>query len=118
MAIGNRVHPALETAALLREKGIDAGVINARFVKPLDTALIDEALKKSPRLVTVEDNALCGGFGSAVAGYLTAQSQPFELLRLGLPDEFVEHGKVNLLQEQLGLSAEKMAKKIQHWSKL
>ena len=118
VAIGNRVHPALETAALLREKGIDAGVINARFVKPLDTALIDEALKKSPRLVTVEDNALCGGFGSAVAEYLTAQSQPFELLRLGLPDEFVEHGKVNLLQEQLGLSAEKMAKKIQHWSKL
>ena len=117
VAIGNRVHPALEAAQLLKEKGIDAGVINARFVKPLDSAVIDEALQVSPRLVTVEDNALCGGFGSAVAEYLTGQDKPFHLLRLGLPDEFVEHGKVAQLYEQLGLTPEKMAEEIQHWSK-
>ena len=116
-AIGNMVHPSLEAAALLKEKGIDAGVINMRFVKPLDTQILDEALKNSPQLITVEDNALCGGFGSAVAEYVTAQKKPFELLRLGLPDEFVQHGKVTLLQEQLGLTPQKMADKIHDWSK-
>ena len=116
VAIGNRVHPALEAAELLKEKGLDAGVINARFVKPLDTEILDEALKVSPRIVTVEDNALCGGFGSAVAEYLTGQDKPFHLLRLGLPDEFVEHGKVSQLFEQLGLTAQKMAEKILDWS--
>ena len=117
VAIGNRVHPALETAELLKAKGIDAGVINARFVKPLDTEILDEALKVSPRIISVEDNALCGGFGSAVAEYLTRQEKPFHLLRLGLPDEFVEHGKVGQLYEQLGLTPEKMAEEILNWSK-
>ena len=117
VAIGNRVHPALEAAALLKDKGLDAGVINARFVKPLDTEILDEALKVSPRIVTVEDNSLCGGFGSAVAEYVTGQDKPFRLLRLGLPDEFVEHGKVGQLYEQLGLTPEKMAEQILNWSK-
>ena len=116
LAIGNMVHPALHASQLLEQKGIAAGVINARFVKPLDTKIIEQALAISPRLVTVEDNALCGGFGSAVAEYLTGQEKPFKLLRLGLPDKFVEHGKVSLLQDQLGLTAEKMAEKIHKWS--
>lgn len=116
-AIGNMVHPALETAELLKEKGVDAGVINARFVKPLDTDILNEALKKSSLVVTMEDNALCGGFGSAAAEYLTQQSKPFRLLRLGLPDEFVEHGKAALLHEQLGLTPQHMAEKILKWSK-
>ncbi len=116
-AIGNMVHPALETAELLKEKGVDAGVINARFVKPLDTDILNEALKKSPLVVTMEDNALCGGFGSAAAEYLTQQNKPFRLLRLGLPDEFVEHGKAALLHEQLGLTPQHMAEKILKWSK-
>lgn len=117
VAIGNRVYPALETARLLEKKGLHAGVINARFVKPLDTAILDEALTHSPRIVTLEDNSLCGGFGSAVAEYLTGQDRAFELLRLGLPDEFVEHGKVAQLQEQLGLMPEQMAEKILLWSR-
>ena len=116
-AIGNMVHPALQAAELLAKQGIDTGVINMRFVKPLDTQILAEAVKRSPRIVTVEDNALCGGFGSAIAEYLTAQDKPFQLLRLGLPDEFVEHGKVTLLQEQLNLTAQTMAKKISTWSK-
>ena len=117
VAIGNRVYPSLETARLLEKKGLHAGVINARFVKPLDTAILDEALTHSPRIVTLEDNSLCGGFGSAVAEYLTGQDRAFELLRLGLPDEFVEHGKVAQLQEQLGLTPEQMAEKILLWSR-
>lgn len=116
LAIGNRVHPAQEAAQLLREKGLDAGVINMRFVQPLDTTIIKEALKHSPRLVTVEDNVLAGGFGSAVAEFLTDKQAEFKLLRLGYPDEFVEHAKSAQLYRAYDLDAEGMAKKILNWT--
>lgn len=114
-AIGNRVHPALKAAQLLEEKGVHCGVINMRFVKPLDTAILDEALKISPRLVTVEDNSLVGGFGSAVAEYTADKQTACKLLRLGIPDKFVEHGKSAQLYEQLNLNAEKIAEQILNW---
>lgn len=116
-AIGNRVHPALKAAQLLEEKGLHCGVINMRFVKPLDTAILDEALKTSSRLVTVEDNSLIGGFGSAVAEYTADKQTPCRLLRLGIPDAFVEHGKSSQLYDQLGLNAEQIAEKILNWTK-
>lgn len=115
LAIGNRVHPALQTAAALAEKGIDCGVANMRFVHPLDTHLIDEALKLSRRIVTVEDNILAGGFGSAVAEYVSDKQADFKLLRFGIGDEFVEHGKVSQLYDQLGLNAEEMTQHILKW---
>ena len=117
LAIGNRVHPAMQTAQALAEKGVDCGVINMRFVHPLDTQLIDEALKLSRRLVTVEDNMLAGGFGSAVAEYLADKRADFKLLRLGIGDEFVEHGKVAKLYDRLGLNAEQMTQHILKWNK-
>ena len=117
LAIGNRVHPALDAARLLAGQGIKAGVINMRFVKPLDTALIDDALKHSPYLVTVEDNVLAGGFGSAVAEYLADKQADFKLLRLGYPDKFVEHGKSALLYAQYDLDAQHQADKILNWLK-
>jgi len=117
LALGNRVHPAEKAAEILAEKGIKAGVVNMRFVKPLDTAAIDEALKNSQYIVTVEDNALAGGFGSAVAEYLADKQTAFKLLRLGYPDEFVEHGKSTLLYAQYNLDAEHQAEKILNWMK-
>lgn len=115
LAIGNRVYPALKAAETLAEKGVDCGVANMRFARPLDTGLIDEALTLSPRLVTVEDNMLAGGFGSAVAEYLTDKQADFKLLRLGIGDEFVEHGKVAQLYDQLGLNAGQMTDHILKW---
>ena len=115
LALGNRVYPAVKAAEILREKGVDAGVINMRFIKPLDTGLIDEALKRSSKLVTVEDNMLAGGFGSAVAEYLEDAGKKAHLLRLGIQDEFVPHGKSALLYEQLGLSEQTIAKQILQW---
>ena len=88
-----------------------------RFVKPLDTQIIDEALKVSKHLVTVEDNMLAGGFGSAVAEYLADKQANFKLLRLGIGDEFVEHGKVANLFDKLGLNAEQMTEHILKWIK-
>ncbi|MDD7502210.1 MAG: 1-deoxy-D-xylulose-5-phosphate synthase [Elusimicrobia bacterium] len=117
LAIGNRVHPALDAAQKLAEKGVDCGVVNMRFVRPLDKKLIDEALTISPRLVTVEDNMLSGGFGSAVAEYLADKQADFKLLRLGIGDEFVPHGKCASLYDKVGISAEQMTKHILKWMK-
>lgn len=117
LAIGNRVHPAMAAAEALKKHKIDCGVVNMRFVKPLDTQIIDEALKVSKHLVTVEDNMLAGGFGSAVAEYLTDKQANFKLLRLGIGDEFVEHGKVANLFDKLGLNAGQMTDHILKWIK-
>lgn len=117
LAIGNRVHPALQAAEKLAEKGIHCGVINMRFIKPLDVKIIGEALKHSPNLVTVEDNMLAGGFGSAVAEYLSDKHANYNLLRLGIGDEFVEHAKAAQLYDCTGISAEQIEKHISKWLK-
>jgi 1-deoxy-D-xylulose-5-phosphate synthase len=113
LAIGNRVHPALEAAQLLEDRGISCGVVNMRFVKPLDVELLKACAAKTPRLVTVEDNVLPGGFGSAVLEALAPGEA--SVLRLGLPDGFVEHGAPHLLYDLVGLSAPKIADRIAAW---
>jgi 1-deoxy-D-xylulose-5-phosphate synthase len=114
LAIGNRAHPAVKAAELLRAAGIDAGVADMRFVKPLDTELVDRLAAAGP-LITVEDNALAGGFGSAVLEHLNDAGLETRLLRLGIPDEYVEQGKPEELYEDLGLNAERMAAKALAW---
>ncbi|HBA59408.1 MAG TPA: 1-deoxy-D-xylulose-5-phosphate synthase [Elusimicrobia bacterium] len=114
LAAGNRVHPALRAAALLKARGIDAGVADIRFIKPLDTELIG-ALACAAPLVTVEDNALAGGFGSAVLEYLNAAGIEARLLRLGIPDAWVEHGRPEELYDELGLTSEKIAGSAAAW---
>ncbi|MCM0082523.1 1-deoxy-D-xylulose-5-phosphate synthase [Geomonas sp. Red32] len=104
VAIGSTVYPALEAAKLLREKGISAGVVNARFIKPLDTALILGEATKTGCIVTVEENSLQGGFGSAIleAVYDSGLSS-IRVKRLGIPDHFVEHGSQAELRRDLGI---------------
>ncbi|HAT71624.1 MAG TPA: 1-deoxy-D-xylulose-5-phosphate synthase [Elusimicrobia bacterium] len=114
LAIGNRVHPALEAAKLLKALGIDAGVADMRFVKPLDTELIASLAAAGP-LITVEDNALAGGFGSAVLEYLNAAGLDARLLRLGIPDAYVEQGRIEELYADLGLAPEGLARSAAAW---
>lgn len=118
LAIGKAVNIARETAEILKEKGIKAGVVNMRFLKPLDTKIIKEAVKINPNIVTLEDNVLAGGFGSAVAEFVADDNLQANILRLGIADEFVEHGTQKELFEQIGLSANKAAAKIQKHFKL
>ena len=117
LAIGNRVHPAIAAAEELEKQGISAAVADMRFIKPLDTELIDHAIQMSPRLVTVEDGMLAGGFGSAVAEYLADKQAEFKLLRLGIGDEFVEHGKVAQLYDKVGISTDQIVSHIKQWIK-
>jgi 1-deoxy-D-xylulose-5-phosphate synthase len=104
VAIGSTVYPALEAAELLRERGIFASVVNARFVKPLDRELILAEAAKTGVLVTVEENALMGGFGSAVLELLSDEGQSqIRVKRIGIPDSFIEQGSQAQLRADLGL---------------
>ncbi len=106
VAIGAMVRPALAAAETLRARGIDAGVVNARFVKPLDTAMLDRVAGTDAFVFTVEDNALLGGFGSAVNEYWVARGHDTSALKnLGLPDRFIDHGDRDGLMAELGLDA-------------
>ncbi|MBQ4493194.1 MAG: 1-deoxy-D-xylulose-5-phosphate synthase [Elusimicrobiaceae bacterium] len=112
LAVGNMVHPSLEAAELLAKKGIDCGVLNMRFIKPLDTKAIKEALALNPNLITIEDNVLAGGFGSAISEFITDNNCQASLLRLGIGDSFVEHAKQSELHEELGLEPKQIASSI------
>ena len=106
-AIGVAVWPAYQAAERLRQEGISATVINARFVKPLDGALIGDVAKSVRCLLTVEEGARMGGFGSAVLEMLSDQGMtnlPTKVL--GLPDCYIEQGPQDLLRERYGLTAE------------
>ncbi len=110
LAAGTMVEPCRRAAALLSEKGILAGVVNTRFIKPLDGLLIRQLARDSRVIVTVEDNVLTGGFGSAVLEYINSQHLNWvKVLRLGLPDKFIEHGQRGLLLKQYGLDAQGIA---------
>jgi 1-deoxy-D-xylulose-5-phosphate synthase len=110
VAIGVTVQPALKAAELLKERGIAACVINARFVKPLDRELILAEARRIGVLLTVEENALQGGFGSAVLELLEEEKiTDVRIKRLGIPDRFIEHGSQAELRKELGLDAEGIA---------
>ncbi len=110
LALGSMVNPSLEAAEKLKEAGIDAGVVNSRFVKPLDADTILEAAVKTGRLVTVEEGVLQGGFGSAVGELLEEHGVRCPLKRHGIPDRLIEHGTQEELRRELGLDAEGIAR--------
>jgi len=113
VAIGAMVPVAARAADLLREKGISAAVVNARFVKPLDRELLLGLAERVRRIVTIEDHALMGGFGSAVLElFEEADVRGVEVRRLGLPDAFIEHGAQKLLRRQHGLDPEGVAARV------
>ena len=107
IAVGSTVYPALQAAEALKLKGISAGVVNARFVKPLDAGLILSVAGQTGRIVTVEENALQGGFGSAVLELLYDNNlQNVKVRRIGLPDHYVEQGSQAQLRKDVGIDAE------------
>ena len=105
IALGSMVAPAMEAALRLEEEGISAGVVNCRFVKPLDQGIVEPS-REAGRVLVVEENLAQGGLGGAVLELFSEmQVQGVRVKRLGLPDRFIEHGPVNLLRELCGLDA-------------
>jgi 1-deoxy-D-xylulose-5-phosphate synthase len=105
LAVGWTVHQALKAAEELEKFGISAEVVNARFVKPLDEEVLKEVAEKFEVIVTVEENAVLGGFGSAVNEFLSSFYSG-KIYNLGIPDRFIEHGNQNLLRKLVGIDSE------------
>lgn len=112
LAVGTMVEKAKEAAAILKEEGIEAAVVNMRFIKPLDTELLGEMARTKRLLITAEENVLAGGFGSAVAEYLADHGIEVPLLRFGIPDRFIEQGTRRELLSLCGLQPDEMAERI------
>ncbi len=116
IAIGNMVRPAQEAAEQLAAEGISASVVNARFAKPLDEEMMLQQAKAAGRVVTVEEHALQGGFGSAVLECLEANRVTgVRTFRIGLPDRFIEHGTQAILRRKYGLDAEGIARLVREF---
>jgi 1-deoxy-D-xylulose-5-phosphate synthase len=106
VAIGSMVGPAMAAADKLAAAGIEATVVNARFAKPLDGDLLKSVAEKTARVLTIEENVLGGGFGSAVVSLLKESGLPdLAVHSLGLPDEFIEHGGQDTLRARYYLDA-------------
>jgi 1-deoxy-D-xylulose-5-phosphate synthase len=114
LAYGSMVHPTLQAAQLLNEHGIAATVINARFVKPLDTELILPIAKQIGKVVTIEEGCLQGGFGSAVIEAITDARIMAEIDRIGVPDILVEHATPNESLASLGLTGSQIAERVRN----
>jgi 1-deoxy-D-xylulose-5-phosphate synthase len=107
VAVGHTVWPALKAAEDLAPLGIDATVVNARFVKPLDKDLLRDILRQVPNLITVEDHAIAGGFGSAILEFLAEEGLAgVRVRRLGVPDRFIPHGTQDELRKMCGFDSE------------
>jgi len=111
LAYGSMVSVAMEASRILVEDGIDAGVVNMRFAKPLDTELLSELSRQTSLLVTVEEGSVMGGFGSAVLEWLSASDllSRVRVRMVGIPDHYVEHGAPAILRESVGLTAPQLA---------
>ncbi|MEO8093279.1 MAG: 1-deoxy-D-xylulose-5-phosphate synthase, partial [bacterium] len=114
---GYGVPVALDAAGILSEQGVSATVADARFAKPLDTELITGIAAEHELIVTVEENALSGGFGAAVLEHVEdtftgPRSRRARVVRIGLPDRYVTHGKPALLREEVGLTGPAVAERV------
>lgn len=111
-AFGSMVKTAVQVRERLKERGYHCSIINARFAKPIDTEALDVAVTEHKLLVTMEENVKSGGFGEQVMGYVQECGYDIRLLTVAISDEYVEHGKVDILYHEVGIDAESVTEKI------
>jgi 1-deoxy-D-xylulose-5-phosphate synthase len=104
--LGAMLPEAVRLATMLEREGFSVAVVNPRFAKPVDRRCVEEYGRHCGLLVTMEDHVLAGGFGSAVLESVNDLELSVPVVRVGWPDEFIEHGKVEALREKYGLTAE------------
>jgi len=113
LTFGTTIPMALDAALLLEKQGVSVQVVNARFIKPLDGAMLYQVLKTGMPVLTIEEAVLQGGFGSAVLEYAHDQEFHHAIIdRVGIPDKFIEHGSVSELLSEIGMTSEKIALKL------
>ena len=114
IAIGNMVKQAIDSMDILKEKGIEPTIVNARFLKPIDEAILRDIFNNHKYIVTIEDNVIIGGFGSRINKFLIDNNYDNKILNIALEEEFIPHGDINSLYEAYGLSAKCIAQKIEN----
>ena len=112
LGIGTMTSRASEVAALLEAQGLNPMVCDMRFLKPLDTQMIDAAVSRCGRIAVIEENSVIGGLGSAVVDYLNRTRPEVRCVTFGLPDAFVTHGSMGELYREIGLDAQSLSEKI------
>ncbi len=112
LAVGSMVKTAEQVRRRLKEIGYSCTLVNARFVKPVDTDIITELSKDHRLLVTMEENVQSGGYGEKVQDWIVQKKLPTAVLNISIPDEYVEHGNVDILYEEVGIDAESVTKRI------
>ena len=118
LALGSMVDYSLKAAAELKAQGISCEVINMRFAKPLDTDMLDWVAEKFHKVITLEENNLPGGFGSAVAEYFISKNYKNDLQFIGLPDKFIDHGTQEELHHILGIDPEGIVERVKEFTQL
>ncbi len=111
-AVGSMVKVALAVREKLKERGYSCSLTNARFVKPIDEQAVREACKEHKLIVTMEENVLSGGYGEKVRAYVDGIGASAQVLNIAIPDEYVEHGNVELLKREIGIDEDSIVKKI------
>jgi 1-deoxy-D-xylulose-5-phosphate synthase len=117
IACGNTVHPALTAAMELEGEGIHCMVINGRFVKPMDRNMLVSLASEVPRILTEEENAIAGGFGTGVMELLSEEGITMPVKRLGIPDTFLSHGSQGNLRKSIGIDKEGIKQFVLQWLK-
>lgn len=112
ISVGHMFEEAVKTRAAVKDIGYTCSLVNARFIKPIDEKLIDMLSENHKLIVTVEENIQTGGFGERVLEYVSRNRLPVQVLNLALPDDYIEHGSVDVLRREVLLDAESMAKRI------
>lgn len=112
LAVGSMVKMAERVRDILKDMGCNCTLVNVRFVKPIDEELLEEVSAGHTLVVTMEENVRNGGFGDHVLEYVTDRELPVRVLNVALPDEYVEHGNVDLLYREVGLDPELIVKRI------
>lgn len=112
IATGSMVYQSLEACKIIKEKGFNPMLINMHTIKPLDTKIIDKAIKNNSPIFTVEEHSIVGGLGSAVAEYISKIDKSPSLEMIGLPDKFLKTAEYNYLLNEYGLVPEKISNKI------
>ncbi len=112
LAVGSMVKTAEQVRRNLKAIGYSCSLVNARFVKPIDTEVIRELSREHRLLVTMEENVRSGGYGEKVLDYAVLQRLPVQVLNIAIPDEYVEHGNVEILYEETGIDAGSVTKRI------
>lgn len=112
LAVGSMFKTAVQVRKKLKEIGYNCTLVNARFIKPFDTGCLHELAKDHRLVVTLEENVKKGGFGEQIESYVTENALPYKVLIAAIPDEYVEHGNVDILKQETGIDADSIVKKI------